>query len=501
MLTDNLRYSAERAPDHPALVQGERIVSYGALWKMVSAVAAGLKERGLQPGDRVALALDNCAEYVAAYYGTLLAGGIIVPLNIAAKARDFEFWLKNCGASWVVCAADNREMQQAIADAGLPIRIVSTNGTVAGGIAFGHLMACEGTLDATLDPHAPACILYTSGTTGSPKGVLLSQHNIGSNAAAIVAYLQLASQDRIVCVLPFFYSYGNSVLHTHLQVGATLVLEANLVYPHKVIETLVQSRATGFAGVPSTFALLLSRVALPDYELSALRYITQAGGAMSVLLTQNLRKALPHVELFVMYGQTEASARLTYLPPKDLARKLGSVGLPLFGVDLEIRSEAGERCAPNQQGTVWARGSNVMLGYWNNATATAATLQDGWLNTGDLGHLDDEGYLYLAGRRSDMIKTGAHRVHPKDVEEVIEELPEVAEVAVVGIDDELLGQAIRAFVVPKMPDGIDPMRIKAHCRQRLANYKIPKYVDVVSSLPKTATGKIRRHELVQRNTA
>ena len=500
-LVANLRSTAGRTPDQVALVRDAQVVTYGALWSMACRFAGGLRAGGFAVGDRLALGLENSAEYVAAYYGTLLAGAIVVPLNVAAKARDFEFWLQHCGASWVVCSAENRELLAATVATNLNsgLRVVTTAGVAPGATAFGDV---TGEFDESVapDPHAPACILYTSGTTGSPKGVLLSQHNIASNTDAIVEYLRIGAADSIVCVLPFYYSYGNSVLHTHVKVGAKIVLDDNLVYPHKVIENLARSRATSFAGVPSTFSLLLGRGTLADFDLSALRYLTQAGGAMSVATTQKLRAALPHAELFVMYGQTEASARLTYLPPADLDRKAGSVGIALPGIALEVRSETGERCEAMQTGTVWTRGPNVMRGYWNNPGATATTLQDGWLNTGDIGYLDADGFLFLAGRRSDMIKTGAHRVHPKDVEEVIEELAEVAEVAVVGVNDELLGQAIKAFVVAKSPGGVDVMRLKAHCRQRLANYKIPKYVDLVGSLPKTASGKIRRHELVERHT-
>jgi acyl-CoA synthetase (AMP-forming)/AMP-acid ligase II len=241
-------------------------------------------------------------------------------------------------------------------------------------------------------------------------------------------------------------------------------------------------------------------VQLENYDLGSLRYVTQAGGAMSPELTRRLRKALPHVQLFVMYGQTEATARLTYLPPADLDRKPGSVGRPLCGVEIEIRREDRSAAAAEEGGEVWVRGANVMLGYWQDPATSASVLAAGWLKTGDMGYLDREGYLYLHGRRSDMIKTGAHRVHPLDVENVIQELPGVAEVAVAGVDDDILGQTIKAFVVAAPGASIDPMKIKAHCRERLANYKIPKYVEIVPALPKTASGKVRRHEL-QRNTA
>jgi acyl-CoA synthetase (AMP-forming)/AMP-acid ligase II len=270
------------------------------------------------------------------------------------------------------------------------------------------------------------------------------------------------------------------------------VLEQNLVYPHAVVETLARRRATGFAGVPSTFALLLARVDLGNHDLSSLRYITQAGGAMSPVLAQKLRAALPHVAVIVMYGQTEATARLTWLPPTDFDRKHGSVGIPIPGVAIEVRGEDGERLAPGEEGEIWARGPNVMLGYWGDPAATADVLRNGWLRTRDEGYLDAEGYLFLKGRRSDIIKVGAHRVHPGEIEDVVVGLDGVHEVAAVGSDDEILGQVIKVFVVAEPGSALTPMRVQAHCRERLASYKVPRFVEFVDSLPKTASGKVQR---------
>lgn len=212
-------------------------------------------------------------------------------------------------------------------------------------------------------------------------------------------------------------------------------------------------------------------------------------------LTARLQRALPHVDIIVMYGQTEATARLTWLPAQRLSEKMGSVGIPIPGVRIEVRNEAGAPADVGEVGEVWAQGPNVMLGYWRDPQASAAVLRDGWLRTGDMGHLDHDGYLYLVGRRSDMIKVGAHRIHPQDIEEAIAELDGVQEVAVVGVEDELLGQSIKAFVVPAAGAELDAMRVQRHCRERLAAYKVPKQVEIVASLPKTASGKVRRAEL------
>ena len=497
-LASRIELLARSQPGQRALTEGERSLDYASLWAQARAFAAFLARHGVAAGDRVAVILPNGIEAVVATYGTWLAGAVIVPLNAQAKARDFEPWLRHCGARVVLLEAAHRDALLAVQ--GLPeppLAITVGDGDPpANAMRWSDAVGGEAALrPVPHDEHALAMIVYTSGTTGQPKGVMLSHGNLAANVQSIIAYLGLTAADSIVSILPFYYSYGASVLHTHLAVGARLVIETNLVFPHLMVETMARERVTGFSGVPSTYVLLLNRVALADYDLSALRYLTQAGGAMAPAVTERLLAALPQARLFVMYGQTEATARLAWLPPECLAGKLGAVGIAIPGVQLEVRDEHGAQVDALTVGEVWARGDNIMLGYWNDAQATSNVLVDGWLKTGDMGHVDADGFLYLSGRRSDMIKTGAHRVHPKDVEEVIAELAGIHEVAVIGVDDELLGQVIKAFVV--FGEGADTSldRVKAHCRERLANYKIPKFIESVAELPKTASGKIRRTQL------
>lgn len=496
-LLAKLARNAAGDPRRIALVDGERRASYGELWDAARRFAAALAARGVGAGDRVAVLLPNSLEAVAACYGTWLARAVIVPLNVQARARDYAAWLAHARPALLVHEAGSTEVDAAIAAAGLAAMArIAVGAAVEGVPGWDDAVATTAPADdvpAARDD-ALAQLLYTSGTTGSPKGVMLTHANLAANVAAIVAYLELAAGDSIVSVLPFYYSYGSSVLHTHLWAGARVCLEPNLVFPHLVVERLARERATGFSGVPSTYALLLDRVDFAPHDLSALRYLTQAGGAMSPALTARLRATFPRVRVYVMYGQTEATARLTWLPPERLDQKTGSVGIPLDGVELAVRREDGGAAATDEPGEVWVRGPNVMQGYWQNPQATAEVLRDGWLRTGDVGRLDADGYLWLSGRRSDMIKTGAHRVHPQDIEEAISELPAVAEVAVVGVDDAVLGQVVKACIVRGGELSAD--QVKAHCRARLAPYKIPKHVEFLAALPKTASGKVRRFELI-----
>ena len=501
-------------PERIAIVADDRRIRYAEFWDEAQRFAQALRARGMRAGERVAILLPNRIEAAVACYGCWLAGGIVAPLNVQARARDFQAWLRHCEARHVVYESSHTDATDAIAAVDAFAESASTESAPIERWPLGaehplfpppaHDAADADAQDFAAERIAAdqiALILYTSGTTGAPKGVTLTHGNLLANASAVVDYLHLTECDSVLSILAFYYAYGASVLHTHLISGGCVVLAQNLLFPHLLMDTIARERITGFSGVPSTYALLLERVKLGDYDLSSLRYLTQAGGAMSPSLTRRLLAALPDARLFVMYGQTEATSRLTWLPPERLDEKLGSVGIPVEGVELRIAREDGADAATGEPGEVRVRGANVMLGYWNNSEASAAVLHDGWLRTGDMGHLDADGYLYLAGRRSDMIKTGAHRVHPNDIEEVIVELSGVSEAAVVGIDDDVLGQAIKAFIVaPGLPPSSENM-VKAHCRERLASYKIPREIEFVSALPRTASGKVRRAALLEPQTA
>ncbi len=493
-LTTQVARIAHATPQRIALVDGERNIDYGSFWRQASGFAHHLLQSGLRTGDRVALVLPNRIEAAVALYGIWLAGGVAAPLNAQARARDFLPWLRHCGARVVLHESGHRDMEQTLAlwnDTAAPTAIALDAGAglpMAEGLADWPDLEADDTL---------AQLLYTSGTTGEPKGVMLSHANLSANTAAVIAYLALAQDDLIVSVLPFYYAYGASVLHTHLACGACIVLGPGMVFPVQVLDALQRHRATGFSGVPSTYILLMDMLERGGHDLSTLRYLTQAGGAMPPAVADRVHALLPDAHLFLMYGQTEATSRISWLPPERRTDKRGSVGIPVQDTRWAIFREDGQPASTGEEGEVCVRGPGIMLGYWNDADATAAALRDGWLRTGDLGHLDAEGYLFLQGRRSDMIKTGAHRVHPGDVEEVIAELPGIREVAVVGVDDATLGQTIKAYVVA---DDLAPRaedRIKAHCRARLAAYKIPRHITFVDALPRTASGKVRRVQLTE----
>lgn len=480
------------SPGRVAVVDGDVTLTHAELRDRVAGAAAAFRAQELEPLSRVGLVLESSWQYVVCYLAVLEAGATVVPLNPAARAGDLAGWLEHAGAS--IAIAEGSYPGLAGLRTALPkgCRLL-----ILGGEGDPLITPRPGTTHSSTShsPDAPALILFTSGTSGAPKGVLLTHGNLRANARGIIDSLSLTADDSVMAVLPFSYAYGNSVLISHLACGARLVIQRGFVFPQAVVELMVKERVTGFAGVPSTFALLLSRVRLDAFNLANLRYVTQAGGPMPPALTQKLMASLPGKQIFVMYGQTEATSRLTCLPANRLADKLGSAGLPLREVRLQIRNATGEPCATGETGEIWAAGPNVMAGYWQNPQATAEALHDGWLKTGDEGYLDDEGFLFIVGRRSDIIKVGAHRVHPQDVEAVLAELPEVSECAVVGTDDEILGEVIKAFVVLRAEAVLPEQQIRRHCLERLAAYKVPKQVEFVAQLPRTSSGKVQRSQL------
>ncbi|MES9853047.1 MAG: class I adenylate-forming enzyme family protein [Candidatus Thiodiazotropha sp. L084R] len=500
-LIDRFRSIAAAQPDKLAIADATRQCTYQQLSELAGQVARYLIEAGLNKGDRVAMVVTNSANYAAIFYGIWAAGGVTVALNTQAKARDVLNWASHSGTKYLFVDQKHVEFSGIADNLEQGIELISVGESsseepVDGHTPWSRLLQQQASLPSLeLEPTDLASIIYTSGTTGSPKGVTLSHGNLSANIESIQKYLQLTNQDSILNVLPFYYSYGNSVMHTHLAIGASLILENNLVYPHRVVERIANEQVTGFSGVPSTFALLLGRVNLGDFDLSNLRYLTQAGGAMAPTLTDKLLSALPETQVFIMYGQTEASARLTYLPPDEITNKRGSIGIAIPDTTIEVRDKQGNVAKPGETGEICAFGKNIMQGYWRDTEKSTQVLKDGWLYTGDLAHTDSDGYLYIDGRSSDMIKSGANRISPKEIEEVIQELDSVMEVAVVGIPDEMLGEIIKAFVVPKNKNDSDKKVIQRHCRQNLAIYKIPKSIEFISELPKTASGKIQKFQL------
>jgi len=508
-LYERFRGQVEFAPGSMAIETPDKQWTHEFLLRCANGVAALLSESGLPLGERVLLLLKNSPEYVACYLGVLQSGGVVVAFSPDTTPAELGFVIGH--AAPITVFADRSGMSvlaESLSHAGacsvrqVVVTDASEHRQFADTIqveSWADVMsrpANDESVAASLD--APCQIIYTSGTTGQPKGVTLSHSNIAANCSSIVQYLTLTRDDSILVTLPFFYSYGNSLLFTHLAVGGRLVLATDFVFWNRVLDLMEQKEVTGYSGVPSSFAMFLHRSNFAKREFPRLRYLTCAGGALASSVADQLRAVVPHADLFLMYGQTEATARLSSLMPEDIDRKMGSIGRGIPGVQLQVLNDEHAPVRPGEVGEIVAQGDNVMVGYWNDPHGSRDVLRSEGLRTGDLATVDDDGYIYIVGRRNDMIKHGAHRIHPQELEEVLLQCRGVAEVAVVGVEDEVWGEVPVAYIVPAQP--ADPPEIKdlvAHCQKVLPRFKVVREVRFVETLPKTASGKVVRAALRQ----
>jgi long-chain acyl-CoA synthetase len=499
-----LEDSAARRPEAPALIDGARTASYGELDLLANRVADVLRRAGVGRHDRVVLALENSVELVAAYFGSMKIGAVAVPLPAGPRSDRLASAVDDCAPrAAIVDLSTVQEIDSAHPLSRVPTVIVAgrrkPGQTIAPSMrALDDALACASdarpsvrVLDIDL-----AAIIYTSGSTGEPRGVMLSHRNFIANARSIVSYLGLTDCDRVMCVLPFYYVYGLSLLHTHIAVGGSIVIDNRFAFPNVVIQAIRERGVTGFAGVPSTFTILLNHSNIEDLNVATLRYVTQAGGSMPVPHIREWLRRGPQVPFFVMYGATEAAARLTYLAPDRLVDKMGSIGRPIPNVEIVVLAEDGRLAAPGEVGELVARGSNISSGYWNNPEETLKRFGPLGYRTGDLGYVDTDGYLFLVGRRLDMIKVGAHRVGAAEIENVLHEHPSVREAAVVGAPHELLGESPVAFVALNGTSQEDAESIRNFCGQRLPAHKVPTRIEFRTELPKLAgSNKIDRTAL------
>jgi len=335
-------------------------------------------------------------------------------------------------------------------------------------------------------------IIFTSGSTGKPKGVMISHKNLIANTSSIVEYLQLTSDDRMLVVLPFYYCYGLSLLHTHLRVGGSIVFNNSFIFLGGVLKTLIDYKCTGFAGVPSHFQILLRKSdSFKQTKFPDLKYVTQAGGKLAPIFIDEFREAHPEVRFIVMYGQTEATARLSWLPPEVYERRKGSMGKGIPGVELKVVNEKGESIKPGETGEVIARGDNIMMGYFADEEGTKNAIRNGWLYTGDLGTVDEDGYIYLTARSKEIIKVRGKRISPKEIEAVILALPEVIDCTIEGIEDEIEGEMLKATVTIRKESmgALTKEKLIQHCSQHLALFKVPQVYEFKDNLTISATGK------------
>lgn len=480
------------------MIFGEAVFSYSAIRERSVSVAAYFQEEGIRRGDVAVVLWDNGPEYAALFFGILMAGGTVVPLNPTNTEENIRFVVEHCRARFLAVTARALPLVKSWW-AGPPI--VTGNAEENGSTTDIETIFRSGAGPVRKIPGGGiddlAMVLYTSGTTGKPKGVMLSHRNLETNTQSILSYLSLTASDRTLAVLPFYYSYGNSLLLTHARAGATLVVENGFAFVNRCLETMTKHRVTGFSGVPSHFALLLNRSRFCEMEWPHLRYMTCAGGGLPPVFLRRIRDTFSRVRFYVMYGQTEGAARLSSLDPDLVDRKIGSIGKGIPGVVLRVVDREGKDVVPGETGEIVAQGENIMKGYLGDPGATREVLKNGWLHTGDLATVDGDGYIFIKGRAKEFIKSGGYRISPQEIEEILLHHPSVAECAVVGVPDEFLGESIVAFVVYRIRSAASPGNevLDTYLREKLPHYMVPQRIFAMGTLPKTESGKVKRVQL------
>lgn len=504
-----LRSSAERLPAKEALVHGAQRLSYQELATSTSGLAAGLRGAGLIRGDRIGIYVEASVPQVLSIFAVSQAGGAFVPINAQLFPEQVAHIAKDCGMKGLITTRTK------LASLGPRLSEIPS-------LEFLVITGDDNALDVTLPVYrleqmcalpAPAAwpepsiskdlaaILYTSGSTGKPKGVMLSHANVIAGSSIVSTYLAISATERILAVLPFSFDAGLNQLITAFQQGGTVVL-INFAFAREIVQVLLKERITGLAGVPTVWSLLaqpnstLQKQPLPD-----LRYITNTGGAMPQAVLALLRKALPTTKAFLMYGLTEAF-RSTYLPPEEVDRRPTSMGKAIPDTEILVINDRNELCKPGEVGELVHRGPTVSMGYWGRPEDTDRALRPNPLlpkelgdcervcYSGDLVKTDDEGFLYFIGRRDTMIKSSGFRISPTEVEEALFQSGQLRQAAVIGIPDVVLGQSIKAFVVPREGVTTDTEQLLASCAERVPRYMVPKAVEVLPELPKTTSGKV-----------
>ncbi|MFZ7096190.1 class I adenylate-forming enzyme family protein [Luteimonas dalianensis] len=503
----HLRSHAAHRPGHAAMICGGRHVSYADLAEASERFAAALVHtQGFTNGERCVLFLENRMETAAGLFGTLYAGGVFSVINPTTKAGKLAWVLNDCEATVLVTQASLLPAARAAAAEVPSLRRVvvvdATDGLSGREITWDSFIGAHPRLDTAprgIDIDL-AMLVYTSGSTGQPKGVMMTHTNIEHAATSITTYLRMTPDDIVLSVLPLAFDYGLYQLLMCVKLGATLVLEKSFAFPQKILPLLASERITGFPLVPTMAALIVQlRNFRPEWAASV-KFLTNTAAALPPAHIARLRELFPQARLYSMYGMTE-SKRCTWLPPEELDRRPESVGIAIPFTEAWVADDQGKPLPADTVGELVVRGGHVMQGYWRNPEATAQALRPGrypWekvLHTGDLFRMDAEGFLYFVGRKDDIIKSRGEKVSPKEVENVLYALPGVREAAVVGVPDEILGRALKAILAVDENVTLTNREVIAHCSARLEEFMVPRLIEFRDALPKTNTGKIRRAAL------
>jgi len=493
LLNRNMSVNAGKA----ALKWGESVVSYADLRTAALKLAAGFKDIGLAKGDRILLMLPNIPHFAIVYYAALSIGAVVVPLNIMFKEREIAYQMEDCEAVAAVCwegfapdvtaARDKTETLKHLFILGdkLPPNSIHLTRFIA---KYGALVN-----PFEVESEDTAVIMYTAGVTGHPKGAELTHRGLSYAMKTLAETLRFSVREKVLAVLPFFHSFGGVVvMNAGLYSGATLIL-APRFNATDVLSVIAREKISIFAGVPTMFQMIYDLPNYSDFDTSGMKYCLSGGSHLSADLLQKFEERF-HTYVLEGYGLSETCSAACFNNFKR-ERKLDSIGYPLDGIDMKVVDDDDKEVAIEEIGEIVVKGPTLMKGYRNRPQATAEAMRNGWFHTGDIGRMDMDGYFYLVDRKTDMILKGGFKVFPKEIEEVIAAHPQIKEVAVIGIPDKVMGEEIKACIVPKEGMRINPAALLEYCHEKLAAYKCPSVLRFYRELPKGATGKVLKKEL------
>ncbi len=498
-LDEHLRAAAQGTPDAPAYTYLGKTVSYSELYHDVLCVAGGLQELGLASGDGLAILLPNGPEFVTAFHGALRAGMYCVPMNPLYPPGELLYMIRDSGVKAIVAPLQLAAMAPLVRAAvpGIALIVVEQSGALPDGVVpYGSLLAHAPVADArraTGSVDDLAVVLYTSGTTGKPKGAMLTHGNLSSEAVILGDYMDYAAEDRIVAVLPLFHAFGLTVcLNTAIYTGAELIILPRFS-PTEVLTVIQAARATIFVGVPTMYSFILQAARDTAVDVSSVRHWVSGGAAMPTAVMESFERRFG-APILEGYGLSEASPVTSFAPMDGRPRKIGSIGVTLPMMEQMVVDEEDRAAPVGELGELVVRGPNVMKGYLGRPEETAAILRGGWLHTGDIARMDEDGYFYIVDRKKDMIIVGGFNVYPREVEDVLFGHEGLIESAVVGVPDDQYGEAVVAYVV-RRNDSLTAEDIQAFCAERLVKYKWPTRIVFTDELPKNAIGKVLRRQL------
>src|SRR4051794_25557375 len=485
-----LTETAERQPEHLAIKLDDFELNYQLLDEGSARVAGLLKEKGVGPGDRVGIMLPNVPHFPVVFYGVLRAGAVVVPMNVLLKGREVSFYLKDPEAKLLFAWHDFADAANEGAEEAGAEAILVKPGEFEQMLferEASHELAERGGDDT-------AGILYTSGTTGTPKGAELTHDNLQSNIATILSTLfEIAADDVVLGALPFFHVFGLTCgLNACVKAGGTLTLIPRFD-PEKALEIIARDKVTIFQGVPTMYVGMLHSDKADEADISCLRLCVSGGSAMPGEVLRSFEEKFG-CKILEGYGLSETSPVASFNHP-DRERKVGSIGTPVEGVEMKVVDEADNEVDQGEVGEIVIKGPNVMKGYWRKDDETQKAIKGGWFHTGDMAKVDDEGYFFIVDRKKEMILRGGYNVYPREIEEVLYEHPAIAEVAVVGVPDDKMGEEVGAAVVLKKGEDASADDIKSYAKEQVASYKYPRKIWFVEELPKGPTGKILKREV------